>query len=109
MKKLFLIAVLFSQFIFYSCSDEASITNCEKDKDDIEIIAEKLAAVIDERNPDMAFVYIYDEQNNKWVFKGGCNGFKLDPPFIRVCGDYYHLKNLAKYSVGSGFKLYFNY
>ncbi|PIQ08186.1 MAG: hypothetical protein COW71_12930 [Ignavibacteriales bacterium CG18_big_fil_WC_8_21_14_2_50_31_20] len=109
MKKLFFIALLFSQVIFYSCSDEASITNCDTSKDEVEIIAEKLAAVIEEYHPTTAAVYTFDEQSNEWVSEIACNGYKLEPPFILVCGEYYNLKYLVKYSISGNLKLYFNY
>lgn len=109
MKKKFLIAILFSQFIFYNCSDEASITNCEKDKNEIEIIAEQLGRFIEENHPDMAIIYFYDNQKNEWISQGGCNGYKLEPPFIIVCSEYYYLKNLVKFGNNGGLELFFNF
>ncbi|PID60714.1 MAG: hypothetical protein CR986_03720, partial [Ignavibacteriae bacterium] len=96
-------------FLLYGCYDKNYITECKIEDNETEIIAKKLAKVIEEQHPEMAYVYIYDKQKNEWIFGGGANGYKLDTPFIRVAGDYYHLKYLVMYTVSGALKLYFNY
>lgn len=108
MKKQFILLVLLSQLIFCNCSENADCI-VEVNIDEIENIAENLQKVIDESNPKYAGVYIFDYQSNSWKNERACNGFKLDKPFMVVCGESYNLKYLFKYKVGNTLKLYFKY
>lgn len=107
MKLKVIVLILVSQFLFYNCTEETNIT--EYKPDEVEVIVKKLTEVIEEYHPNMARIYFYDEQNNRWVSKGGCNGYRLEPPFIIVCNDYYHLQNLVRFGINDGIELFFNY
>jgi len=109
MKKMFFTLLLFSQVMFYSCTEETFITDCGTDKDEIEILAEELQKFIDENNITVAHIYVLNIQDNSWVSENGCNGFKIESPFIKVCGTYYHLENLVKYRLNGSLELYFKY
>ncbi len=109
MKKLLLILVLLPLLIFNNCTtrNENNILNPERSE--AEIIAENLQKVIDQYKFSIAEVYVFNEKENTWEQKGGCSGYKVSSPFIKVCGTNYHLSKLVKYEATGSFKLYFKY
>ena len=108
MKKLFLISLFLSLFLLNSCSADE---NCiiEAEPSETEIIAEKLQNLIDDLNVSTATVYVFNGVENSWVTEGTCNGYKVEHPYIQVCGANYHLSKLVKYETSGVLKLYFKY
>lgn len=108
MNKNHLIFLFLLLFLLNSCDSDK---NCiiEPEPSETEIIAEKLQYLVDEKKIDMAFIYTYNYLENKWESIEGCNGFKIEDPFIEVCGVNYHLSKLVKFDVNGSLDLYFKY
>ena len=95
MKKNYLMFLFLLLFLFNSCdSDE----NCLIDPapSETEIIAEKLQNLIDDLNVPTASVYVFNVLDNSWVSEGTCNGYRVEHPYIQVCGVNYQLSKLVK-------------
>ena len=111
MKKTFITFFLLLGIIIFGCEkDNEIVTPPELTK--AEIIAQKLQTYIDESHPTLAAAYIYDNVQNAWVNDNNgesCSGYKIEIPFIKVCGVYYNLEYLVKYEPGYTLKLYFIY
>ncbi len=109
MKKIFIIFYLLLGIIIIGCEKDNEIVS-PPELTKAEIIAQKLQTLIDESHPTLAVAFIYDNVQNDWVNDNNgesCGGYKIESPFIKVCGVYYNLEYLVKYEPGSTLKLYF--
>ena len=113
MKKYLLFFLLFFLIAFNCEKDDKIVSpNTEPTLTQAEIIAEKLQAYIDDNHPVLAEAFRFDYEVNEWVNDNNgrsCNGYKIESPFIQVCGVHYNLEYLVKYEPGATLKLYFLY
>lgn len=112
MKKFYLFFIVFLCLILFDCKNDDNETILNPTLTQAEINAKKLQAYIDDNHPELAAAYRFDYEQNDWINDNNgssCNGYKVESPFIQICGVYYNLEYLVKYEPGNTLKVYFLY
>ncbi len=115
MKKSHLLLYILFFIIAVSCEKDGDVIvspNTEQTLSQAEINAQILQTYIDESRPAMAAAFRLNYEQNDWINDNNgtsCSGFKIESPYIQICGVYYNLEYLVKYEPGNTLKLYFKY